>query len=579
MLRSAWIGLWVGAVSGLSAPCAAPGDDYQSGTPFTYLFDTGSSSPRPLSSSALAAKTGWIVLAEDDVAHRFRGDVVLLNDKLTVVLRAQGPGAEVYSPTAAGMKYRLVLIPLPAGGRSLTGWSSVKILENNPGAVMVEAPLHTARGRRLIVVCRLTTGQRVLEIRPGKGADRLVVWGKSRYLLVPDFFADDMVFGPAAFDRPRLGLPAENFSLSLLEGGDAIAMCVWKSSRQDATALLYEDGERRVVGGCEIQCTGGRPVWVALMESPDIWHGRVFSADDRGKEIVLDWRPPFPARWRADFVRPDGVAESCNFNGSPPDDGPCRFDADRAVVRIPPAEETSPVERPRGTIVVYPIDRSRATPLTAFCPTDVLRNTLGVGPCQYVLQTEGLASDANPTPQEVINWIEKQFAKKKARESSGQIRQLLGQMTEHVAEVQAKIERYAALARDVQALCAAEKQNGQASAAAETLGRIAGRLERTVAVGRGATEPAERAAKLAGAIVGLIGGQDAPAELRRLGAEVRALGVALDRTLSKCRMTVRWLRQQAREYAGEATAGAALAGRVQARAEQVLQNIGNHDAN
>ena len=54
------------------------------------LFDTGTPSAQPLSPAALRAKQGWVQLPEDETTHRFRGDAVLLNDKLAVVLRDQG---------------------------------------------------------------------------------------------------------------------------------------------------------------------------------------------------------------------------------------------------------------------------------------------------------------------------------------------------------------------------------------------------------------------------------------------------------------------------------------------------------
>lgn len=555
-LRWAIAGVCLGAASIFLAQDPLRGADYRPGTPFTYLFDTGSSSPAVLSGRALAAKAGWRLLPEDKLAHRFQGDAVLLNDKLTVVLRLKGPGAEVYSQTAAGLRYRAGLVPLPAGARSVTGLSAVKIIENNPGAVMLNARLQTAGGRRSSLRFRLTTGQQTLEVRPGEATDRLVVWCRTRYVVVPDFFGDDMVFGPdvfgnAAFDRTRFGLPTENFFLNLLDGGGAMLMCVWRDGRQGADALLFDDGRRRVIRGCEISCAKDKGLWIALMENTGIWQERTIPAGKATKDVAADWRLPFAARWRADCVRPDGVARSWEL-GNPGE--------------IPPARQSA------GPVIVYPIDRSRATPLTVSCPTDVLRNALGVGPCQYVLETEGLASEAGLTPDQAISWVEKQFQSNKQRASAGQIKQCLGQMTGHVGRAQARIGQYAALARRVQALCTAERQNGQASDAVETLRRSAQRLGEIITSGSDTEDPARQATKLAGEICGLIGRDDALGECQRLGAEVRRIGAVQDRTLSRCRMAVRWLRQQARMGAAADPRAAGLAKDVRARAEVLLRN-------
>ena len=39
--------------------------------------------------------------------------------------------------------------------------------------------------------------------------------------------------------------------------------------------------------------------------------------------------------------------------------------------------------------MIYPINRVRETPLDEFTVVDVVRATLGVGPCEYILDVEG----------------------------------------------------------------------------------------------------------------------------------------------------------------------------------------------
>lgn len=583
------VAVWIGLAPAPGIPPAAAADDYQAGSPLVYLFDTHRASPRPLTTSEVAAKAGWSVLAEDVRQHQFRGDVVLLNDKLTVVFRRRGPGAEVYSQTPQGPKYRLVLSPVPDWDGSLAGWDSVKIRENGPAAVLIETKLRSSRGGSLSATWRLTTGQQILKVRSGESVRRLLVWGRSSSVVVPDFFADDMVFGPAAFDGSRLLLPTENSLLCLLEGGHAMAMCVWESSAQPVRALLRTDGRRPVIGGCEIRFGGSWPVWVALMEGPQVWHQQSLPRGEAAQDRTLDWKPPFAARWRADFVQADGVAESFNFAEAGEDGGEdagkdsgqdagqdgarCRFEGDRAVVRIPPVDGSPPAaERAAESIVVYPIDRSRATPLVAFCPTDVLRNTLGIGPCEYLLQMEGLASKDNATAERVIGWIEKQLRNNTQQQSADQIRRLLRRMTDHVGRAQERIAAYSGLAGRVRELCAAAKRDGGDSAVPEKLDRIARRLAEAAAAGPDATDPQRRAAELAKQIIGLLAKEDALAELKPPAAAVRRIGTLQDRTLSKCRMTTRWLQQQARTMAAADPTQAALAGKILMAVEQARGN-------
>jgi hypothetical protein len=560
---------------------AAAEAEYQPGTPFAYLFDTGSASLGRLSAQAVAAKTGWTLVPEDTTEHTFQGDAVLLNDKLTVVLRRKGPGAEVYSQTAEGAVLRAVVMAATKTAKAVTGVFSMRIVENNPGAVMVDATFQTNDAGACSAGYRVTTGQAMLEMTAGEAADRLFVWCNARHVVVPDFFGDDMVFGPGTCDLARFALPAESFLLNLLEGGSAMAMCVWRPGKHDAHAILTGEGPERAVRGCEIAGAKEKTLWVALLETPHIWHEQAMSAEHEAGELVLDWRRPFPAKWRADFVRPDGFTESWAFRG-PEEDAEraakvydnqcCRFDEDRAVVPIPPAAgAASPDAAHPRQIVVYPIDRSPKTPLTAFCPVDALRNTLGVGPCQYILQTEGLASDANPTPDQVMGWIENQFKRKRAKEAAEEIKQRLAQMIDHVRHAEARIQRYADFARDVQALCGPEGSGRDAPDTAETLGRIVAHIEQVVAPSDNAVERPQRAAQLAGQMADLVGKDDALAECTKLGAELRRIGAEQDRALSKCRMAARWLKQQSRMSILRDPRSGELARDVLARVEPLLE--------
>jgi hypothetical protein len=577
-MRSISAGLLVLSTALFLVAATSRGADYEPGTPSAYLFDTGSSAGEPLGAAQLTSKPGWKVVPEDNVTHKFQGDVVLLNDRLVVVLRGKGSGAEVYCPTAAGPKQRAVLAPLGPSGSAAASLLGVQILENGPAAVMIDASFKTADGGKCSLRYRLTAGQIAVETRPGADAAKLSVRAESRYVLVPDFFGDDMVFSAAASPRSRLPLPTENFLLNLLDHGNAMMMCVWQSNRQSAEAVISSDGGQRAISGCEIQCAKDKNIWVAFIEAAQVWHERPISADEAKAEVVLDWKPPFAAKWRADWVADDGAAHSWFFRQAGEAEEPallaaegvcpCRLDADRALVQLQSAAVVAP--RAPGPLLVYALDRSRTTPLTTFCPIDVLRATLGVGPCQYILQTEGLGSDANPTPDGVMAFVEKQFSRKREKKGADEIRNLLTQMTEHVGHAQARIATYTELADQVQAMCKAESQKPHASPAAATLGRIADRMQQTVAAAAKKPKLTDRAARLAGEVTGLIGKDGALAECQRLGAELRGVGAIQDRTLAKCRMDARWLRQQAAMLAAGDTAAAALAKKIQARTEQTL---------
>jgi len=503
--------------------------------PAVRLFDTGTPSAKPLTEEAVAKRAGWKLVPEDDLTHQFTGDAVLLNDKLAVVLRTAGRMAEVYSSTEKGAKLRASVGHVGARSSVQDPYEPPKIIENTGGAVVLEAAIKLPAAPTLRF--RLTTGERILEIRPGGGAYSVVVQSKSRHVVVPDFFGDDMVF-PGEPPSP-VDLPVENFFLGLLGEGDALLMCAWKSDRQAVslhTVFLAGLGksETRSVG--RITCEGDKPIWLAFLEGPALWHIRAAGTRD-------NWGPAFPGRWRCSRIREGGFADSWDLE------------------KGPTAEQQA--SKSMGPILIYPFDRTHETPLTAFCLVDLMRNTMGLGPCQYILEKEKLTSEETPpTPDLVMAWVERQFERKTAAKAAGEIKARFQRMVEQVRLPQARLEQYGAFARTVRGLCADK-------VAAKALLPTAERIEETLKAYAKAGATPERAGHLATAVVGLIGKEGALAECQRLGEQVRAIGTAQSAALSRCRMATRWLRAQARIIAREPGC-ADLARQIQARSEEIL---------
>jgi len=379
----------------------------EAGQPFVRLYDTGSLSSLSLPVAAVAAKAGWVQVPADDMAHKFKGDLVLGNDRLTVVITHAGGIALVYTPVG-GPKRLTTLLPRAADG-AVQRTKVFRIIENTSGAVAVEI---TSTGPATVTF-RLAVGQPYVEVRPGAGMVELWVWADSRLIVVPDFFGDDMVFTSDRIGRAGIRLPAENFVLGLSGTGDSMTMCVWQCRGTGVRAEVWMNSGSRSFLGWQIDCVEGKSIWVAFLEGEGLWHERSVPTADAGK--ALDWKPPFPAKWRADRIGKQDLAQSVPFESLPMLQG--------------------------GNYIVYPIDRTKATPLMEFTPVDILRNTLGIGPCQYILETEGLASADNPTPDNVMTWVEKQVKKKGGKDAADDIRERLKAMVELAGRTQARIKR------------------------------------------------------------------------------------------------------------------------------------------
>ena len=254
---------------------------------------------------------------------------------------------------------------------------------------------------------------------------------------------------------------------------------------------------------------------------------------------------PFDAKWRGDSETMDGRRFSFTFEGS----------------EIPQGAES---------YHMFPLDRTRATPLNVFTPMDIMRNTLGVGPCQYVLDAEGLSGGEAATPAFVMDWVEKQLKKKKA--DADEVRERLKNMTEHVGRTHARIKKYADFAEAMGGLLPAQPPADEA--ALEKLRATVADMKASAETGLAATVP-DKVTKPADEIAGLVGKDDAAAKAAGPVAEVRAVGAAEDRALAKCRMATRWLRCQCLDImegdvAKKAPALAEAAKKIEARAGEML---------
>jgi len=425
-----------------------------------------------------------------------------------------------------------------------------RTVENGPSAVLVEAVFRAADGAAGSLKYRLTTGQGLVELRAGENVRQAWIDAAAAWAVVPDFFGDDAVLGPALTTGATVGVPAENFFLTLADQGRAMLMCVWPSAQQRAELLFSAAAPRAITGfRIDLPPKADQAMWLALLEGQGLWQERTVERDAR---VVFGGEMTFPAKWRGDVVGRGVLTTSWNLFGADDEERapektacPCP----RGVEALRADEEVGRLHAKR--LLLYPIDRSRATPLTMFCPIDVLRNTLGVGPCQYILQTEGLASETNPTPDNVMKWVEQQFNKKKERRAADEIRALLEQMAEHVGHAQQRVARYAASGAELRALLPA----------ASPMRDSVDYLER--AVGAAAREDARtKATQLSTQVLNLIGREGAAVECRRLGVEIRGVGAAQDAAMARARMALRWLREQARQ-AGDAKIGARVTDMLQ----------------
>ena len=161
--------------------------------PCVYLLDTGVPFADKIPPKSLIEKKEWSLIPEGITDYAFQGDAVILNDKIAVVLRKHSNEADVYSLTNDGAVQRANLLPSGVENEIPISLSSIKIVENELSAVRLDAAYQTKNDTMQIGI-RITTGSVMMEVYSGVGTKAIQLQTKSQYAVIPDFFADDMIF-------------------------------------------------------------------------------------------------------------------------------------------------------------------------------------------------------------------------------------------------------------------------------------------------------------------------------------------------------------------------------------------------
>jgi hypothetical protein len=597
------------------------------------VWDTGQASALPLATAALDGKNSWTTIPAGETAASFKGDAVMTNGRVSAVVRKQASAVEVYTVGPEGTASRVRLRLLAAAGPSAASLQRVALVENTSSAVSLEVTYTTAQGAEVAAKFRLKRGDISIQTEPGTGAGRLRVECPGRFLVLPDFFADDIVIDARKIPLSGIEVPSENFLLHLTGKGDAIAMCVFENRQQDAKVTLAGEGENKAITGSEIGFEG-KKIWVALMDGPALWHTRDLQSADTGKVLPLDWKMPFPAEWRVDFTRSNDLIDSWDMLLQEKAGGPYvkpswlgggsnRLVPDSAEVRaIDPGtfgfgtggvELSSKRQRwstvlgtylypcwsdheargylqPlknaalqfRGPVVVYPINRVPGTPVNAYTVVDIVRNTLGVGPCEYILDLEGQKQEYKGRATcAVRNALAEIYGKNLQKQKRAEVEKTLDDGLAFVTHIRGRITRYVEFGHKMRDYLAAQKRAYPELADALTeLEKLVREIDARVAARAAEIKTPAHVAQMNADFRKNILDDAGPGALGKCKKYAEALvdiGGNQDELAAECRWVVKTLRQQAGMRMALDPRVAKIAEEIRAKTQEVLRNPAVHE--
>jgi len=572
----------------LAAPAPVP----QEGKAKTGIFvwDTGKSSPAPLD---LDARAGWAAVAEP---APFKGDAVLSNGRISAVFRRESGAVEMG-------RVRFLL----AGAVKLVRAS---LVENAKTAVTVEATWKTGKGEATARF-RLKRGEVAVEVAPGAGATKLRVECPSRYVLLPDFFSDDIVIDAAKIPPATAELPSENFLLHLAGKGEAIAMCVFENRDQDVKVTVAGTGDQRAFTGSEIEFGKDRKIWVALLEAPQVWYTTEIKAGDSEKETKLGWKMPYPAQWRVDFTRSDDLTDSWDLLLQKAEGGDYtkpswmglgaetvpatrkRWTTVLGTFKYPVWSDpqgiayVQPLETKalqlRGPLVIYPANRVPETPLEAYTVLDIARNSLGAGPCEYILDLDNQKSQrkghATCWTRDFMVPI---YTKGEQKAKQKEIDKNLDEVLAFIQFIRSRIVRYSEFMRQMQAYLGAQaKAHPELKGPIDALAKIAEEADRRYKAREEKIKTPEHVAKMNDDFRKNVLVYEGPDALDKCKSYTKALvevGDNQDELAGELRWVVRALRQKAGLLLAADPRMAPIATEIRAKTQEVLRGPAGHES-
>lgn len=569
------------------------------------LYDTGKPGAEPLAGEAIVAKAGWTRLPEDETDHAFTGAAVLVNDRLALVFRRGAAGADLYACDGKQFHRRAGLSP---AGEADAKLASVSIVENGPSEVVVDVDFTAAGGKRLGLRYSLGMGQAFVRTEARQDAAALAVEAPARYLVLPDFFADDIVIDPTEIPVASAELPAENFLIEMLPGRRTLLMTVTDSRAEDVKIAITGAGTDRLVQRAEVPYVKKSKIWVAALEAEGIWHEHNVRAKDAGKILPLGWKMPFPAQWRLDWRQADrltgswemvmerksGEFEKCGWFGSPgtlPTNRkhwttvlggfqyPCFIDRQGEAFVQP----LTRVVRFEGPAVVYPINRVRTTPLDRFTVVDLVRATLGVGPCEYILDLEGqsaaMRGRATCGTRDALKAI---YSAKEQKSRRAEIERILDEVVVFVKHIRSRIEEYAAFGRQMREYLASQKKDhpelapflDEMDSLAQQIQTNYDKRKESIRTPQYVVDLTERFRKT----VLDYEGDDALAKCSAITSAIVVVGGNQDELVGESRMAVKILRQRAGLAMATDPRTSEIAKEIRRRTQQVLRNAASYEA-
>ncbi|MEQ2006647.1 MAG: hypothetical protein ABMA26_07610 [Limisphaerales bacterium] len=558
------------------------------------LWDTGA----PLTGAGVPAnRTGWKAVPTELFAfeaepakaasdpgysgreYDFKSDVVVENQSIVAVFSVARGSVRIYAKAGPLIAEAVPFVPSPI--------RRVAIVRNAGDEVVLEVS-YTVAGEAAVFSFGRSD---IVEVKPAGKLKGLRLRSPMQYGVLPAFIGDDLIYDPAAFPEVKsLAVPSENLFVGLQPGGDRMLVVTWPKGRQQVQLGLSGAADKRSIESLDIQ-SDGQSFFLASLAAPGIWHREQLKAGFLEKDVALDWKRPFPAKWKTQLFE-GGTratyafrqAKGTVWRGVPGSyDFPAWFDGETAMMRL------GKKVPPKGDALIYFIE-ARETPLAVTTPVDILKATLGrpmseeiMDPAGRKLRTHHRRGGDGVHRACTCGYTEAIEAVFKAREEAGKkefIAAALDDMTFFVRMHLERIAEYQRFAGDLTKHLRARAQTSpDLKPFLDNLEQLVQQIPQECEVQKENMKSLDHAADLVRQTMALTSKSD-PENLKAYMALYkawRAMGGAQDYVLAQCHTVTRKVFQEAGYGCAELPKAVAVAEEIRARCRQVLRNADGYE--
>ncbi|NQT01262.1 MAG: hypothetical protein HQ580_04510 [Planctomycetes bacterium] len=320
--------------------------------------------------------------------YSFKGDVVVENEHLTAVFWSGKGKVVIYSKTGPSKK-RVEFTPLQLKAKP-AGISHCSILHNTGDEASLEVSFSGGGAEDSFSAIFSFDQTGIIEIKPAENMKGISLLSPIAYGVIPDFIGDDLIYDPEKYpSRATLHVPSENIFLGLLEGQNNMLVVTWPMGKQRMKLVLDNSEKDRLIESVDFD-NDGKSIYLALLDAPGIWHKEQLKPSYLEKDVVINWKRPFPAKWITQLDEAN-VKTTFTFKESKESiwrgvtgryNYPVWFDGGKTFYRL---GKKIP---PKGYSLVYCLER-KGTPVSISTPVDIMKGTLGRQACNTILDLPG----------------------------------------------------------------------------------------------------------------------------------------------------------------------------------------------